>query len=272
MPDGFHGQLAASDARCEDAGRRDSFRRARGKLERHADIWHDRPLIRDIYRGYHQAIARERSRVDGVDLEVGAGHGSFSRFAPRTVSCDIVPCSWLDCAADATRLPFRSASLSNIILIDVLHHVADPAAFFHEAERTLAPGGRILLIEPYVSPVSWIAWRFFWEEPMDTKVCPLAGNVSGRRVDSGDPWDANVAVPTLLFWRRREIFRTRFPALSIIRRRRFDLLLYPLSGGFERRRFVPLPLVPVVRACERLLMPLAPLLAFRCRVVIEKVR
>jgi SAM-dependent methyltransferase len=254
----------------DEAARRASFDRARAKLQRHGDIWETRRLTQEIYRGYHKAIVEARSPVVGTDLEVGSGHGSFAEFHSGVVSCDIVPCSWLDCAADAARLPFRSASLSNIIMIDVLHHVADPVGFFSEAARTLAPSGRILLIEPYVSPISRFAWRFLGEEPIDTAACPLADAALKPPVSADNPWDANVAVPTLLFWRDSDAFRIRFPNLSIIHRRRFDLLLYPLSGGFERRRFVPMPLVPLVRACERLLMPLAPLLAFRCFVVIEK--
>ena len=263
--------VAIPDTPCVDVSRQGSFDRARAKLELHAELWHDRPLTRDIYHGYHQAIALARSRVEGMDLELGSGHGSFARFAPGTVSCDVVPCSWLDCAADATRLPFHDASFANIIMIDVLHHLANPVEFFSEAQRALVPGGRILLLEPYVSPISWIAWRFFGEELIDTTVRPLTDEAPSPSVGTVDPWDANVAVPTLLFWREREAFHARFGDLSVISRRRFDLLLYPLSGGFEHRRLVPMWLVPFVRACERLLTPLAPLMAFRCFVVIEKV-
>ncbi len=267
IPDATVPVRTAPDSASEAVGVID---RARAKLERHADLWSRRPLIRDIYRGYHQAILNARSRRSGIALEVGSGHGSLAESQPGVISCDVVPCPWLDCAADATRLPFGDESVSNIIMIDVLHHVAHPAEFFAEAERTLVPGGRILMIEPYVSPVSWIAWRFFCDEPFDPSVDPLSSSAGQGTVDGADPWESNVAVPTLLFWRDLDVFRHRFPGLRIVRRRRFDLILYPLSGGFERRRFIPMPLVPFMRACERILTPLAPLLAFRCFVVIEK--
>lgn len=242
--------------------------RAGERLREHADLWRDRPLTRAIYRRYHEKILSHRSAVGGADLEVGAGHGSFAEFAPGVISCDIATCPWLDCAADASQMPFRDASLSNIIMIDVLHHLSDPTGFLAGAARTLAPGGRVLLIEPYVSPVSWIAWRFFHEEGIDMSVDPLAVPAPARLSD--DPWDANIALPTLIFWRNIAAFERRFPAFKIEYRQRFDLLLYPLSGGFERRRLVPLSLVPLVRATERLLAPLVSLLAFRCFVVIEK--
>lgn len=261
---------AVEAARCAPTDSRSAVARARAKLQLHADRWRDRPLVRDIYRGYHETIAAARSAVEGRDLEVGAGHGSYAEFASGTVSCDIVPCRGIDCAADATRLPFQDGSLSNIVMLDVLHHVADPTAFFHEATRTLACGGRILFIEPYVSPVSWFAWRYVCEEPIDTKVRLLAAGRRALRVRADDPWDANVAIPTLLFWRECKAFQEFFPELAIIRRQRFDMFLYPLSGGFEKRRLVPMALVPMVRTLERMLAPLAPFLAFRCFVVIER--
>ena len=73
-----------------------------------------------------------------------------------------------------------------------------------------------------------------------------------------------------MFWRHLDAFHQRHPTLSVIHRERFDLLLYPLSGGFERRRLVPQAVAPAVRAVETLLAPLSPLMAFRCFIVIEK--
>ena len=244
---------------------------ARERLDRRAALWQRRPLVRDIYRRYHAMIRAARSTVPGTAIELGAGHGSLAEYLPGVLSCDIIPCPWLDCAVDAGRLPFRDGCLANIIMIDVLHHVEEPRRFFHEAARTLALGGRILLVEPYASPISRIAWRCFHEEDFDMSVRPLQdppGSAAGAR---HDPWEANIAIPTLLFWQQIDTFRTAFPSLAVTRRDRFDLLLYPLSGGFEQRQLVPSALAPVLRAGERLLSPLAWLLAFRCFVVIEKV-
>ncbi|UCF34464.1 MAG: class I SAM-dependent methyltransferase [Phycisphaerales bacterium] len=261
--------VEAPEARSAD-DRTLALERARRRLEHHAAIWHERPLTRDIYRRYHLAIDSARSDVEGADVEVGAGHGSFAEFRPGTLSCDIVPCPWLHCAADAAYLPFADGSLANIIMIDVLHHVADPLRFFEEACRTLAPGGRAILLEPYVSPVSYIAWRYFHDEAINTRVNPFSpspGHVSDR---GKDPWQANIAVPTLIFWRHWATFARRFPQFHLSRRERFDLLVMPLSGGFERRRLIPLWSVPLARAVESCLRPLAPLMAFRCLIVLEK--
>ncbi len=258
------------EARRTDDAARVAQDRARARLERHAAIWRMRPLTRDIYRRYHQTIDAARSTVPGADVEVGAGHGSFAEFRPGTVSCDIVPCPWLSCSADATRLPFADESLANIIMIDVLHHVARPIAFLKQTARVLAPGGRLILLEPYVSPVSSIAWRYFHDEHIDTHIDPLKERATAADAPEEDPWEANIAIPTLVFWRHLSTFRKRFPELRVIRRQRLDMIVMPLSGGFERRRLIPLFLIPVARALERVLAPLAPWLAFRCFLLIEK--
>ena len=204
--------MPAGEPRPSHPGR--LFDRARERLERHATIWAQRPLTRDIYRGYHERILAARSGAPGVDVEVGAGHGSFAEFHRGVVSCDLVACPWLDCAADAMALPFADDCVSNIIMLDVLHHVACPARFFEQAERVLAPGGRVILIEPYASPVSSIAWRFLCDEPFDGSVTPLIDGLGAEAGDADDPWGANTAAPTLLFWRDLDLFHSRSPRSS----------------------------------------------------------
>ena len=48
----------------------------------------------------------------------------------------------------AESLPFPSGSFDRIILMDVLHHVLDQRQSVCELWRVLAPGGRIVIIEP----------------------------------------------------------------------------------------------------------------------------
>jgi len=48
------------------------------------------------------------------------------------------------------------------------------------------------------------------------------------------------------------------------------MLVYPLSGGFSGPQLLPTALAPATFKVEKLLQPLAPLLAFRLLVVLEK--
>ena len=81
--------------------------------------------------------------MPGTTLELGCGSGNFKEFLPTSVAVDIQRAPWLDVVADAHELPFEGASVSNIVLIDVFHHLADPRRFLAEVERVLTPGGRL---------------------------------------------------------------------------------------------------------------------------------
>jgi ubiquinone/menaquinone biosynthesis C-methylase UbiE len=48
----------------------------------------------------------------------------------------------------AESLPFPSGSFDRIIMMDALHHVIDQRQTAGELWRVLAPGGRIVIVEP----------------------------------------------------------------------------------------------------------------------------
>jgi SAM-dependent methyltransferase len=163
-------------------------------------------------------------------------------------------------------LPYSDGGLGALVLFDVLHHLPAPARFFAEAERVLRPGGRLILCEPYVSPLSYPAYRFFHEERLDLGVDPLAES------PAGDPFDANQAIPTLLFERRPAELARRFPSLRLIRFERLAGPSYAASGGFSRGPLLPLPLWRALLAVEdRLPAAAFRLLGFRMLAVLERI-
>jgi SAM-dependent methyltransferase len=76
----------------------------------------------------------DRQRYIGVDLAVGDAAWNYGK---------------LDAIADLTALPFRSGCFEACINIVTLEHVREPACALQELERTLAPGGRLLMIVPH---------------------------------------------------------------------------------------------------------------------------
>jgi SAM-dependent methyltransferase len=238
------------------------------RLREQEQAWDERPLVRQLYRDWYRALVERLSKVHGVSVELGSGIGRLRQVAgTRVVLTDVETTPWSDEVVDALHLPYTDESLANIIMLDVFHHLADPARFLNEVARTLAPGGRLLLIEPYCSPVSTPLYRGLHQEHTDMSVAdPFAPDPEIARA----AFDSNQALPTLVFYRRLAELHRRWPMLQVVERKRFASLLYPLSGGFTRRPLLPSPLAPVVRLIERVLQPVAPLLAFRCLVVLEK--
>jgi SAM-dependent methyltransferase len=236
-----------------------------GVLPAQARAWEERPLIRRLYQDWYGRIAAELSRADGPTVELGCGIGSFKRFMPSVVATDVEESPWADQVVDAGELPFGDGSVANVVMTDVLHHLPEPVACLEEVERVLAPGGRFVALEPFCSPVSKALYRRFHVENLEEGVDPFSGSPQAGE----DPWDANIALPTLLFWRDRARLRVRVPRLEPVRLERLSWLVYPLSGGFSGPRLVPMALVPALRRIEDLL-PLERLAAFRCLVTLEK--
>jgi SAM-dependent methyltransferase len=197
--------------------------------------WEARPLLRRLYRGWFAELAGRRSAVDGPTIELGSGIGSFAEAVASVVTTDVEPTQWAAHVVDAEAMPFADASVANLVLVDVYHHLVSPARFLDEAVRVLAPKGRILLLDPYCSPVSTVAYRRFHHERTDLGAAPFDPD---PRL-AGGPVEGNQARSTLAFFRFPGELGRRWPELSLVERRRLAFLLYPLSGGLSRRPLVP---------------------------------
>jgi SAM-dependent methyltransferase len=236
-------------------------------LEEQERAWNERPLLRELYGEWYGWVAERLAQVPGRTLELGAGIGQLrSVLGERVVLTDVEKTRWVDEQVDALHLPDRDGSVANIVMVDVFHHLAAPARFLDEAVRALAPGGRVAMVEPYCSPLSTVLYRRFHHERTDLRADPFAADAASAAA----PMESNQALPTLVFYRGRYELARRWPSLALVDERRFAFLLYPLSGGFSRRPLVPQRLAGPLRAVERGLQPLAPLLAFRCLVVLER--
>ena len=230
------------------------------------DLWQNKPVLRAIYHDYYRRMVD--SCVPGRTLEIGGGSGNLKEFLPNVISTDVQTVPWLDVAADAQALPFTDCSFDNIVMLDVLHHIERPVLFFNEAARVLRPGGRVVMVEPMITPISWIFYNFFHPEPVDMHADPLAG---GELSPNRDPFDANQAIPTRLFAGGGSRFEETFPDLHIISTKPLSLFAYPLSGGFRPWSVMPARLVPAVLNIEDVLLPLlGRAMAFRMMVCIER--
>lgn len=228
--------------------------------------WESRPLLRKFYAGWYELVEAQLAAVDGVSVELGSGIGGFAQGRPAIIPTDVEETPWAQMVADGENLPFADGAVANLVLIDVFHHFAAPARFMSEAVRVLNDGGRVIMIEPYCSPLSTVAYRRFHEEDLDLSAEPLAESPQLRDA----PMDANIAQPTLTFYRCWNVVRQRYPELALVERRLLTSLGYVLSGGYSRRQLVPSGAYRALALVESVLSPLAPLLAFRCLIVLER--
>ena len=236
------------------------------RLTAYRSLWQDKPVLRRIYENDYEMIVRRL--VAGRTLEIGGGSGNLKAYRPDIISIDIQQTPWLDVVADAHRLPFSDASFCNIVMFDVLHHLECPRIFFEEAARVLRPGGRLIAMEPAITPISFVFYTLFHPEPVHMGVDPLANRTLST---DRNPWDSNQSIPTLLFRKVPRVFEEEFPELKVKEVSLHALFAYPLSGGFRRWSLLPQRLVrPLVRLEDRLMPILGPLMAFRLVAVVQR--
>ena len=197
-------------------------------LHDYRKVWDRKPVLRLIYDDFYDRIAA--TCVSGLTVEIGGGIGNLKQRLSDVVATDIQFGPWLDCVADAQRLPFATGKASNVVMVDVLHHIEFPSVFFREVERVLRQGGRLIMVEPAITWGSTLFYRLLHHEPVRTSADPLTDGVANPH---RDPYDFNQAIPTLVATRDRERFHRLFPTLKIGRIDWFSLMVYPLSGGFK---------------------------------------
>lgn len=197
------------------------------------EILESKPFLRSIYDEWYSQFAAELPAVRGPVLELGSGAGYCDKFIPEVITSEILFCSTVRLVADAQRLPFLDGSLRAIVFTDVMHHMPDVRRFFAEAGRCLKPGGKILMVEPWLSKWSRFVYTRLHHEPFLPEAAdwafPSSGPLSG----------ANGALPWIVFARDRQKFESEFPSLKIQQIRPFMPFRYLLSGGVALRSLVP---------------------------------
>jgi SAM-dependent methyltransferase len=231
--------------------------------ELRARILNEKAFLRAVYDEWYTTIVSELPPIDGPILELGAGAGFLRGRVPGVIGSDLFVAPGVDVVLDGQVLPVPAGSLRAIVMTNVLHHIPEPARLFAEAARCLRPGGRVVMLEPWVSSWSRLVYRYVHHEPFDP------GATSWSIPSSGPLSGANGALPWMLFARDRAVFEHRFPSLAIKSVRPTMPLRYLLSGGMSSRLGMPKWTFGLWRGVERLLEPLGGKLAMFAYIVVE---
>jgi SAM-dependent methyltransferase len=235
----------------------------------HRAVWQRKTSVRLLYRDFHRRLLE--SCPDGRILDVGSGTAHIKELRANVISTDILAFPGIDVVADAHRLPFENEFFSGIVMLDVLHHLERPVEFLKEASRLLRPGGRLAMIEPAMTMLARRFYHHCHEEPVEMNVDPLAPvTINANR----DPFDANQAIPTLLFSTaaaRRRV-EASIPSLRVRHVDWFSLFAYPMSGGFQTWSLLPPAMVrPMLSLEDRMPSAIRKKIAFRMMIVLERI-
>jgi SAM-dependent methyltransferase len=212
----------------------------------HRRLVETKPFLRQIYAEWGGLLTQALAGAAPV-LEIGSGPGVLARHVPGLITSDIVAAPGVRVVADAVALPFVSASLGGITMINVLHHVARPRQFFTDAARVVRPRGVLVMIEPWLTSWSRFVYGRLHHEPCAPD-SPDWEFPPGGRLSA-----ANSALPWILFERDRAIFEREFPTWRIESVKPFMPFRYLVSGGLSHRSLVPAATFGFWRGCEQAL-------------------
>lgn len=199
----------------------------------HRKIILSKSFLKKIYFSWYNNFVDEvKKNPGGKYLEIGSGGGFLKDLIPSVITSDIMSLPTVDMKFSAEKMPFQNNELDGIFMVNVLHHIPHPHMFFREAERTLKPGGKIIMVEPAYTPVSSYIYKNFHHEP-------FAPEDGWEFVSSGRLSSSNQALPYMYMIRDCKKFEKEFPLLTIEKIKLHTSFLYTLSGGLSRKCLVP---------------------------------
>ena len=102
-----------------------------------------------LYKEWYNLISKNLSEVDGINIELGCGASFIDQTILNIKKTDVFLNSNTDFKLDAMEIGTKFENrISNLILVNVFHHISNSELFLRSAEKSLLGGGRIIMIEP----------------------------------------------------------------------------------------------------------------------------
>jgi SAM-dependent methyltransferase len=223
-----------------------------------------KPFLRKLYEEWYLLIRSRLPLVDGFVVELGSGAGFMAEYVDELITSDVHTSTYVQRIIDARKLPFDANSLKSIVMVDVLHHIPEVEKFFAEALRTLKDGGRIIMIEPWVTAWSKIIYTYIHHEPFN----PDSSNWDIP--DKGPLSGSNNALPWIVFSRDFDRFADYYPEFELKEVNVISPLCFLLSGGVSYKTFQPGWSYDFWRALENFAGSITSKIGLFALIVLEK--
>ena len=122
--------------------------------------------LRSYFSFLYKIVNQELEKFDSI-LEVGAGAAISDIFVQRSIyRTDILPFNEFDVFGHCSmeNLPFKESQFDAVLAFDSIHHSEYPSRAILELLRVTREGGKIILVEPFVSPLSYLPYKMFHHE------------------------------------------------------------------------------------------------------------
>jgi SAM-dependent methyltransferase len=227
-------------------------------------IIQEKAILNRIYQDWYGEIICSLPISDKPILEIGSGASFLKNCCGNLITSDIMYYQGIDSVLDAQSLPIMAESLNAIVMTDVFHHLPKPRSFFEEAYRCIQPGGKIIMVEPWVTPWSTYVFKNWHHEPFDptaiTWEYPVEHPLSG----------ANGALPWIVFQRDKGIFENEFHHWQINKIKPIMPFLYLASGGISSKEILPGFFYEPIKFIEKMISPINKKIAMFALIAIQR--
>lgn len=239
-------------------------------LEASYHSWVNSKGLKLFYADIYKEI-RSSMQQPGNTLEIGSGIGVSKEYFDDFTTSDVELTPFVDRKMSAYSIELSSkGKWSNILALDVLHHLMRPLEFLESAASVLKQGGRLILVEPAATCGGTLFYRLFHHEPIAPKKIkkPYVFKPNGERGEF-----ANMGMSVGLFERNYGDIVDRIErfGLRVLQIRYRDFFAYPLTGGYSKPQLVPVFIISRFLDLDRCLPQwILRFLALRMTIVLEK--
>ena len=237
-------------------------------INKNSEYWNRKPLLQKLYGDFYRLVAQNLSNLpDGKIVELGSGLGNIREVIPNCLRTDLFPNPWIDQIENAYKLSFADESVSDLILMDVFHHLKYPGTALKEFSRVLRKGGRVVMLEPCISVLGLLVYGVLHDEPIAVTKEIMWNAPEGWSSDNIDYY-AGQGNATRIFVGDR--FRHKLIDWQKIVTFRRSAIAYAASGGFSKPQLYPTSMLPLIKRLEKVLDLFPSLFATRLLVILEK--
>ena len=204
-------------------------------------------------------------------IDLGSGAGLIEFFIKEKILLtDVKMQEFIHKKIDALNIDLPDNSVDVFICSHMIHHISHPVKFLKSLEKKLVGGGLILIQDINTSFFMRVLLYLMRHEGFSYNNDVFDESITYS--NSNDPWEANCAIPQLLF-QDGKLFEKKVP-LKILKNSLNEFLLLPLSGGvIAKSKTIELPIfvLKLIDLFDKVMIYFFPkLFAFGRSVVLKK--
>ena len=230
--------------------------------------YQNKDLIKIIYNNYYKNIKKNIYLSDKKKiLELGSGGGNIKKVIKECITSDQFRNKNIDRIENIYKINFKKNSISNIILIDVFHHLQFPSLALKEIHKVLIKNGRIIMIEPAMGLIPRIVYKIFHYEPNGFNLRIKWNNIP-KKIPLSNQYFAAQSIPWRAFFLKELNLKSKY-SIKLIKP--FSDFAFLLSGGYSYKALYPKILYSLIKLIDKILTSISiRIFSARMLIVLEK--